>query len=113
MRLVTIEQARQHCRADSDDDQMLTLYGGAAEDAAQDFLNRRVYEDEDALAAAVLAGAAGCDPIVVNDAIRAAVLLTLGHLYANRENVVTGTIVSEMKEGTRSLLWPYRIGLGV
>jgi len=112
MRLVTIEQARQHCRVDSDDDQMLTLYGGAAEDAAQDFLNRRVYEDEAALAAAVLNGTAGCDPIVVNDAIRAAVLLTLGHLYANRENVITGT-VSEMKEGTRSLLWPYRVGLGV
>lgn len=113
MRLVTIEQARQHCRVDSDDDQMLTLYAGAAEDAAQEFLNRRVYEDEDALAAAVLAGTAGCDPIVVNDAIRAAMLLTLGHLYANRENVVVGSAVSEMKEGTRSLLWPYRVGLGV
>lgn len=113
MRLVTIEEARQHCRVDSDDDQMLTLYGGAAEDAAQEFLNRRVYKDEDALAAAVLAGTAGCDPIVVNDAIRAAVLLTLGHLYANRENVLVGSAVSEMKEGTRSLLWPYRVGLGV
>lgn len=113
MRLVTIEEARQHCRVDSDDDQMLTLYGGAAEDAAQEFLNRRVYKDEDDLAAAVLAGTAGCDPIVVNDAIRAAVLLTLGHLYANRENVIVGSAVSEMKEGTRSLLWPYRVGLGV
>jgi len=113
MRLVTIEQARQHCRVDSDDDQMLTLYGGAAEDAAQEFLNRRVYEDEAELAAAVLNGTAGCDPIVVNDAIRAAVLLTLGHLYANRESVITGSAVSEMKEGTRSLLWPYRVGLGV
>lgn len=113
MRLVTIEEARQHCRVDSDDDQMLTLYGRAAEDAAQEFLNRRVYKDEDALAVAVLAGTAGCDPIVVNDAIRAAVLLTLGHLYANRENVIVGSAVSEMKEGTRSLLWPYRVGLGV
>jgi len=41
------------------------------------------------------------------------VLLTLGHLYANRENVIVGSAVSEMKEGTRSLLWPYRVGLGV
>jgi len=113
MRLITIEQARQHCRADSADDAMLELYGGAAEEAAQEFLNRKVFPDAASMAAAVLAGTAGCDPIVVTDAIRAAVLLTLGHLYANRENVVTGTIVSEMKEGTRSLLWPYRIGLGV
>ncbi|PTT56184.1 hypothetical protein DBR33_02735, partial [Stenotrophomonas sp. HMWF022] len=88
-------------------------YGGAAEEAAQEFMNRKVFPDAASMAAAVLAGTAGCDPIVVTDAIRAAVLLTLGHLYANRENVVTGTIVSEMKEGTRSLLWPYRIGLGV
>ena len=54
MRLVTIEQARQHCRVDSDDDQMLTLYGGAAEDAAQEFLNRRAYLGVAALGAAVL-----------------------------------------------------------
>lgn len=113
MRLITIEQARQHCRADSADDAMLELYGGAAEEAAQEFMNRKVFPDAASMAAAVLAGTAGCDPMVVTDAIRAAVLLTLGHLYANRENVVTGTIVSEMKEGTRSLLWPYRIGLGV
>lgn len=113
MQLITIEQARQHCRADSADDAMLELYGGAAEEAAQEFMNRKVFPDAGSMAAAVLAGTAGCDPMVVTDAIRAAVLLTLGHLYANRENVVTGTIVSEMKEGTRSLLWPYRIGLGV
>ncbi|PTS71895.1 head-tail connector protein [Stenotrophomonas sp. HMWF023] len=113
MQLITIVQARQHCRADSADDAMLELYGGAAEEAAQEFMNRKVFPDAASMAAAVLAGTAGCDPIVVTDAIRAAVLLTLGHLYANRENVVTGTIVSEMKEGTRSLLWPYRIGLGV
>ncbi len=113
MQLITIEQARQHCRSDSADDAMLELYGSAAEEAAQEFMNRKVFPDAASMAAAVLDGTAGCDPMVVTDAIRAAVLLTLGHLYANRENVVTGTIVSEMKEGTRSLLWPYRIGLGV
>lgn len=114
MQLITIEQARLHCRVDAGvDDSMLELYAGAAEEAAQSFLNRRVYPDAEAMAAAVLAGTAGCDPMLVNDAIRAGVLLTLGHLYRNRENVITGTIVSELSQGASSLLWPHRIGLGV
>lgn len=51
--------------------------------------------------------------IVINDAIRAACLLSLGHLYANREDVVTGTITAELPMGSRWLLNPYRTGLGV
>ena len=113
MRLITIEQARRHCRAEGEDDQLLELYAGAAVEAAQNFLNRKLFEDEAAMAAAVLEGSAGADPMVANDAVRAAVLLTLGHLYRNREEVITGAIVSEMKEGARALLWPHRCGLGV
>ncbi|WP_273861927.1 head-tail connector protein [Pseudomonas sp. LA5] len=51
--------------------------------------------------------------IVINDAIQAACLLSLGHLYANREDVVTGTITAELPMGSRWLLGPYRTGLGV
>lgn len=112
MCLVTMEQARHHCRTDPEDDSQLTLYVSAAEQAAEDFLNRRVYADADALAAAVLDASAGDDPIVVNDAIRAAVLLMAGHLYRNREAVTEGAM-HEMPLGARSLLWPHRVGLGV
>lgn len=113
MDIVTIDQVREHCRAEAEDDPLLTVYAAAAEQMAQDFLNRKVYADETALAAAVLDGSAGDDPILVNPAIRAAVLLTAGHLYRNREDVITGATVSEMKEGARALLWPHRVGLGV
>lgn len=113
MELVTIDQVRAHCRAEPEDDTLLTLYAEAAEAQAQDFINRRVFKDIEALALAVLEDRAGDDPIVVTAAIKAAVLLTTGHLYRNREEVITGTIVSEMKEGARALLWPYRVGLGV
>ncbi len=51
--------------------------------------------------------------IVINDAIQAACLLALGHLYANREDVVIGTITAELPMGSRWLLGPYRTGLGV
>lgn len=54
--------------------------------------------------------------IVVNQSIVSACLLILGHLYSNREDSVTGvntSSVTELPGGSRSLLWPYRINLGV
>jgi hypothetical protein len=113
MSLVTLAQAQGHCRADADDD--LSLYLGAAEQAAIDYLNRQVYLTSDDLAAAVLAGTAGDDPMVVNDAIKAAILLTCGHLYRNREDVLTGAsvVAVQLPIGARSLLQPHRTGLGV
>lgn len=51
--------------------------------------------------------------LVVNKAIEAACLLKLGHLYANREEVVTGAIATELPLTSKSLLAPYRIGMGV
>lgn len=114
MELITIEQARAHCRTDSDDDTTLELYGSASEGAAQQFLNRRVFPDADSMAAAVLDGTGGIDPILVNDSIRAAVLLMLGHLYRTREDVQgSDGATMQVPMGAHSLLWPYRIGLGV
>ena len=51
--------------------------------------------------------------IVINKGIEAACLLKLGHLFANREEVVTGTIATELPLTSKSLLMPYRIRMGV
>lgn len=54
--------------------------------------------------------------MVINEAVESACLLILGHLYTNREDSVTGVnaaSVIELPRGSRSLLWPYRIHLGV
>lgn len=51
--------------------------------------------------------------IVINKAIVAACLLKLGHLFANREEVITGTIATELPLASQSLLMPYRIRMGV
>lgn len=112
MDLVSIEQVRAHCRASSDDDTMLEVYAGAAEQQAQDFLNRRVFADSEAMAAAVLDGSAGDDPMVTNNAITAAILLLTGHLFRNREAVTTES-ARELPLGVTQLLWPHRVGLGV
>ena len=49
------------------------------------------------------------DGIVVNDTIKAAVLLTTAHLYANREDVVAGVSVAQMPNGAEWLLQPYKV----
>lgn len=47
--------------------------------------------------------------MVVNDSIRAAMLLTLGHLFRNRENTVTGVTVESLPHGVCHLLRPFRV----
>jgi uncharacterized phiE125 gp8 family phage protein len=41
--------------------------------------------------------------------IRAAILLIIGHLYANRENVVVGRTPAELPQGAQSLLDPFKV----
>lgn len=45
--------------------------------------------------------------IVVDDTIRAAILMTIGHFYRNRQNVVVGASVAQMPEGAMRILQPY------
>lgn len=49
------------------------------------------------------------DGMVVNEAIKAAVLLIVGHLYVNREDVVAGVSVAQMPNGAEWLLQPYKV----
>lgn len=113
MNVIPTDEAMQHVRAEEDDRAHVELLLAAAEDSAAQFMNRRFYGDEEALAAAVLDGTGGVNPILINPSVRAACLLILGSLYANREDVVVGTISSELPMGSRSLLTPYRVGWGV
>ncbi len=47
------------------------------------------------------------------ESIKQAMLLTIGHLYANREAINVGNIVTEVPLGATYLLTQYRINLGV
>ena len=49
------------------------------------------------------------DGVVVNDQIKAAVLLIVGHLYAHREDVVAGVSVAKLPNGAEWLLAPYKV----
>lgn len=50
--------------------------------------------------------------IVVNDLIKAGILLILGHLFENREDVVAGVSVAQLPRGSQHLLTPYRVEMG-
>ncbi len=50
----------------------------------------------------------GSNPSNVPDPIRSAILLLVGHLYENREDVVIGPNATEMPRGAKALMDPYR-----
>ncbi len=109
MPILTTEQAIEHCRADLESDAvMVAFYLSAAIDAAQDYLGRKVFADQSELDAAVAAGEAGEAPMVATNSIKAAMLLICGHLFANREDVVSGQQSYAMALGSRDLLQPHR-----
>lgn len=113
---LTPEVAKRHLRVDMSltvEDELIGLMTSAAEDSAVRYLNRYVFVDQAALDEAITAGTAGTHPIVINDAIKAAMLLILGHLYANREDVVVGVSANALPMGSRSLLDLYRMLPGV
>ncbi|VVE87563.1 head-tail connector protein [Pandoraea bronchicola] len=114
--IVSLQLALTHLREDGGvADDLIKLYIGAATQAAVDFLDRQLYADDGEMQDAISNGTAGFNPLVANDAVRAAILLTVGKLYAYREDVVAGTSTSvmELPGGAKALLFPYRTGLGV
>ena len=109
MPLVTLNLAIKFVKQDpgADDDVVQIALDGATQSAI-DYLNRQVFETLDALQAAVTAGTAGENPMVVNAAIKAAILKTTAELYMNREDSSIGT-VAELPFNAKSLLRPHRI----
>lgn len=109
MTILTTEQAIEHCRADPvADASMIALYLGAAEEAAQDYLGRKVYATQ-----AELDAAADLTGMVANFSFKAASLLICGHLYANREEVLTGVTAQTLPMGAHDLLRPHRRSFGL
>lgn len=54
-----------------------------------------------------------CAGMIINDAVQAAILLTLGDLFASREDTVIGVSVESLPIGARALMQPHRRGMGV
>ncbi|EFI59765.1 MULTISPECIES: head-tail connector protein [Comamonas] len=107
--LVTMEQAKLHLRViGNDEDAGIQLKLNAATEMAVSFLDRAVYATKADMDAAVAAGDPGPCPMVATDMVRAGILLLLGDLYANREEVITGTIATQLPTGAKACLLPLR-----
>lgn len=110
--LVDLPTAKQHLRRmDSSEDPLIELYLAAAESSAVQFLNRNVYATQADLDAA--AEPPEQLPMVVTPDIKSAILLVLGHLFVNREDVVVGVTAEEMPKASLFLLQPYRVDMGI
>ena len=91
--LLPIELIRKHLRVDyEDEDELIILYAESALAWALWFC------DNPNLVAAVDFPAS----------FKSAMLLLIGHSYANREAVVVGTITAEVPMAVESLLWSSR-----
>jgi len=114
MTVIDIAVAMRHLKMDPDDDSTEVLSKlEDAEDIAMTYMGRRIYATPDLLAAGVLNGDAGDDPIVIKPGIRAAILLILGRLNSHREDVVVGVSATELPQGAETLLRPHRVDMGV
>lgn len=51
--------------------------------------------------------------IVINASIEIGILMLLGHLYANREDIVVGLSAIELPKSSHHYLMPYRMDMGV
>lgn len=51
--------------------------------------------------------------LVINAQVTSAILLTLGHLFENRESEIVGGSFSQAATGATELLMPFRIEMGV
>lgn len=107
MSITTLSEAKLHLRVDhSDEDTLIQVYLDAAELSVANYLNRTLY-----------ASSAGSDldGLVMNAAIKGAVLLQVGNLYASRESVSQqpGNYMVELPLGLKWLIDPYRIEMGV
>lgn len=102
--MLELDIIKQHVRLEpdfEDDDTLLDTYSNAARRLVENRTGRKLYateseapNDESAL--------------LLDDDITTAMLLLIGHWYANRESVVVGTITSEMPMAVDSLISPYR-----
>lgn len=68
---------------------------------------------DDAVRVRYVTGYATGSPDMFPETIRRAILLIVGHLYENREQVVVGASVAELPMGVLFLLQPYRLKMGV
>lgn len=90
----TIEELRQQCRIDDPaEDSLLTTYAMAARKRAENYVNRKIYEDA--------VPEHESEGLLLSEDIKLAIMLAVSFWYSSRE-------ADEVPAGFYSLLQPYR-----
>ncbi|MDD1981354.1 head-tail connector protein [Pseudomonas asiatica] len=101
--MIDLATVKAHLRVDGDEeDSLIQGYIDAAISTFELWTNRWLIAEGEALP-----DPAG-NALIITKAIRQGALLLIGHWYANREAVTTGTIATELPLATNSLWLPHR-----
>ena len=94
--MLDLARVKLHLRVDGDDeDQIITGYVEAAKSHVAMHCDRVLVETDPA----------GPEEMGLTPDVEQAILLLVGHWYANREAVVIGTIASDIPLAVERLLW--------
>ncbi len=103
--MIDLADIKAHCVVEhSDDDILLSSLAAAAVTHFEDCTGRKLVATPADLPPAVEIS----NELVINASIQLGCLMLVAHWYANREAVITGTIVSELPLATEHLWAPYR-----
>ncbi|WP_110685081.1 head-tail connector protein [Salinicola aestuarinus] len=104
--MLELDIIKQHVRLEpdfEDDDTLLDTYSNAARRMVENQTGRSLFASQ------AEADKSGKDnALLLDDDITTAMLLIIGHWYANRESVAVGVSVTEMPMAVASLIEPYR-----
>lgn len=111
--MLELDIIKQHVRLEldfSEEDVLLETYSTAAQRLVENNTGRTLYATAAEIPKDPDTGEMLDDSaLVLDDDITAAMLLLIGHWYANRESVVVGTTTSsELPMAVESLISPYR-----
>lgn len=110
-KFLTLQDVADHLRVSPNEPRLEQMLN-AATFHAENFLNKRIFENVDDLNQALKLGLIRKDEgVVANDLIRQAVLLVVGEFFENRENSTRYDLTS-VPLSMQVLLAPYRGGLG-
>jgi uncharacterized phage protein (predicted DNA packaging) len=105
--MLDLSLVKEHCRIDPDvdeDDQLLKKYIAAAARYVENYTRRHLYKSADDNGFAD-----DCDRLLLTEEVQAAMLLLVGHWYANRETAVIGQTAASVPYAVESLLQPFKI----
>ncbi|WP_054892279.1 MULTISPECIES: head-tail connector protein [unclassified Pseudomonas] len=101
--MIDLEVVKAHLRVDGDDEDMLIQgYTDAALSTFDLWTNRKLIAEGEPLPDPV------GNALSFRKSIQQGALLLIGHWYATRETVVTGTIATELPMATQALWSPHR-----